>query len=176
MGSQYYHTSKPAFQFSKKTIPTSVKKQKTIIERNHWWKNQRCRNDRLESVHPLLYIFLFCCCLICTETNVLDNLSLFSANSFMYMQSQMESPFMSQRFVKLPGSHVAMVGKIFITARCDEWWHHLDEERKLTVDRLCTPFLLSSVVSDRLGKQRNVSIFFCTINLSLAVQLPMEHY
>lgn len=52
-----------------------------------------------------------------------------------------------------------MASKISISAGCDGWWHDLDEERKLTAHRLCTQFLLSSVVT-RLAKQRNVRIFF----------------
>lgn len=67
-------------------------------------------------------------------------------------------PFHVSDIRKPPGSHVAMVSKSF--AQCNRWWHHSDEERKLTVDWLCTQFFLSSVVTDRFGKQRNVSIFF----------------
>lgn len=53
-----------------------------------------------------------------------------------------------------------MARKISISARCDGRWHGLDAERELTADQLCTRFFLSSVVTDRLVKQRHFRIFF----------------
>lgn len=146
---RYNLKSKPAFKLQK-TLWTSVQKE-TIIEKNHWWKIQHHRNVHLESAHFPLFILLLLLLLPDMHRNKRPwqvFFILFSIKSFIYMQSQTASAFMSQIYV----NHLAAMSRwqvrFSFSARCDRWWHDLDEERKLTAHRLCTQFLRSSVVTD----------------------------